>query len=101
MFLSPVKPDPRRTPNPYALQARVSPEQYAVIVAVARDRQVSMSNALRQVIDEWQAEHGVELDGVLLVRDVPAPEISAADRRVLQEFRERYPDEFRQAATGS
>lgn len=45
------KPDPRRSPTPYALSLRISTAQYRHLVIEADRQGVSMAAATRQILD--------------------------------------------------
>ncbi len=47
----PQRPDSRRRPHPYALNVRVSAGQYAVLLAIAEREDISVSAALRLLLD--------------------------------------------------
>ncbi len=56
------QPDPRRSPTPYAITARITTAQYVALVSLAEARDIPMSGAVRLMIDAWVEEHMTEAD---------------------------------------
>jgi hypothetical protein len=51
------RPDPRRSPTPYGVTARITTAQYVALLALAEHRDIPLSGALRVMIDFWVEHH--------------------------------------------
>jgi hypothetical protein len=76
----PMRPDPRRAPHPYALNARVSAAQYGALLLVAEQLDASVSAALRLMIDEWIERQPEDLRRALGMAESVAPDPEWAER---------------------
>jgi hypothetical protein len=56
------QPDPRRSPTPYAITARITTAQYVALVATAEARDIPLSGALRVMIDFYIEQTMSEAD---------------------------------------
>ncbi len=67
----PQRPDPRRSPTPYSIGARLTPSQYAALLALAEHRDIPLSAALRVMIDDYIDRHDPQAKATRALLDRP------------------------------